>query len=143
MKQRIIFQNENGGISIIIPAIDSNLTIEEIAAKDVPPNTAYNIVDVSELPQDREFRSAWEHVEDKIEVNLEKAKHITKQRLREERAPLLAVQDVEYVKALETNVDTSEIIKEKKRLRDITKLVDDVTSLEDLSKITVKEVPAQ
>jgi len=140
MNKRIIYKNNDGGISIIIPAPDSELTIEEIAAKDVPPNTDYKIVDVSELPKNREFRSAWDHIEDKIEVNFEKAKHITKQRLRQERAPLLSAQDVEYVKALEVNGDTSKIIKEKKRLRDITKLVDDVTSLEDLSKITVKEV---
>lgn len=137
--KRIVYQNNDGGISVIIPAPDSNLTIEQIAAKDVPPNTDYKIVDVSELPHDREFRSAWEHVQEKIEINFDKAKKIKRQRLREERKPLLAAQDVEYLKALEVNGDTTEIIKEKKRLRDITKLVDDVISLEELTKITVEK----
>ena len=58
MNKRIVYQNDEGGISIIVPA-DCGLTIEEIAAKDVPTGKAYNIVDVSEIPTDREFRSAW------------------------------------------------------------------------------------
>ena len=58
MNKRIIYQNDEGGISIIVPA-DCGLTIEEIAAKDVPVGKAYNIVDVSEIPTDRTFRDAW------------------------------------------------------------------------------------
>jgi hypothetical protein len=58
MNKRIIYNNDNGGISIIVPA-DCGLTIEEIAAKDVPTGKAYNIVDVSEIPTDRTFRDAW------------------------------------------------------------------------------------
>lgn len=58
MNKRIVYQNEEGGISIIIPA-DCGLTIEEIATKDVPTGKAYNIVDVSEIPTDRTFRDAW------------------------------------------------------------------------------------
>lgn len=139
MKKRITYINTDGGISVIIPAPDSNLTIEQIAAKDVPPHTDYKIVDVSELPQDREFRSAWEHVQEKIDINFDKAKKITKQRLRDERKPLLAAQDVEYLKALEVNGDTTEIIKEKKRLRDITKLADEATTLDELKELTAEK----
>jgi hypothetical protein len=58
MSKRIVYQNDEGGISIIVPA-DCGLTIEEIAAKDVPTGKAYNIVDVSEIPTDRTFRNAW------------------------------------------------------------------------------------
>jgi hypothetical protein len=58
MNSRIIYQNDEGGISIIVPA-ECGLTIEEIAAKDVPTGKAYNIVDVSEIPTDRTFRDAW------------------------------------------------------------------------------------
>ena len=56
--KRIIYKNDEGGISIIIPA-DCGLTIEEIAAKDVPQGKEYHIVDVSEIPTDRTFRDAW------------------------------------------------------------------------------------
>jgi hypothetical protein len=59
MNKRIIYQNDEGGISIIIPAEECGLTIEEIASKDVPSGKAYNIVDVSDIPEDRTFRNAW------------------------------------------------------------------------------------
>jgi len=55
---RIIYKTDEGGVAVIIPA-DCGLTIEEIAAKDVPPNTPYEIVDVSQIPSDRTFRGAW------------------------------------------------------------------------------------
>ena len=58
MNKRIIYQNDKSGISIIVPA-DCGLTIEEIAAKDVPQGKEYHIVDVSEIPTDRTFRGAW------------------------------------------------------------------------------------
>ena len=61
MTQRIIYPNNEGGVSIIIPAPECELTIEEIAAKDVPEGKPYKIVDVSDIPSDRTFRDAWEY----------------------------------------------------------------------------------
>ena len=60
MNQRIIFQNDEGGVSVIVPAPNSGLTIEQIAKKDVPAGKEYHIVDASEIPTDRTFRNAWE-----------------------------------------------------------------------------------
>lgn len=62
MNQRIIYTNESGGVSILIPAPSclAERTIEEIAAKDVPAGVPYKIVDVSDIPSDRTFRNAWE-----------------------------------------------------------------------------------
>lgn len=60
MNQRIIYSNDEGGVSIIVPAPECGLTIEEIAAKDVPAGKTYQIVDVSDIPTDRTFRNAWE-----------------------------------------------------------------------------------
>jgi hypothetical protein len=71
-----------------------------------------------------------------ITININKAKNITKDRLRIERAPLLQAQDVAFQRALESNSDTSDIVAEKQRLRDITKLVDEATTLEELKTIT-------
>jgi len=62
MNKRIIYPNEFGGVSIIIPA-DCGLTIEQIAAKDVPVGTPYKIIDADEVPSDRTFRDAWEYSE--------------------------------------------------------------------------------
>lgn len=72
-----------------------------------------------------------------IVINIDKAKDITKTRLRQERAPLLQAQDVAFQRALESNSDTSEIVAEKQRLRDITKLADEATTLDELKNITV------
>lgn len=89
--KRIIYPTPDGGVAVIVPAPDCGLTIEQIAAKDVPvftrqiptgvfetdPDTGeryevhqivveqapYRIVDVSEIPVDRTFRDAWEYAE--------------------------------------------------------------------------------
>ena len=63
MNSRIIYPNDEGGVSVIIPAFGCGLTIEEIAAKDVPVGKPYKIVDVSDIPSDRTFRNAWEYTE--------------------------------------------------------------------------------
>ena len=63
MNQRIIYRTDNGGVAIIIPAVECGLTIEQIAAKDVPEGKPYKIVDVSDIPTDRTFRDAWEYWE--------------------------------------------------------------------------------
>ena len=62
MNQRIIYRTDDGGVAIVVPA-DCGLTIQQIAAKDVPTGKTYKIVDVSEIPSDRIFRNAWEWVE--------------------------------------------------------------------------------
>ena len=70
-----------------------------------------------------------------IIVDINKAKDITKDRLRQERKPLLEAQDVAFQRALESGADTSAIVAEKQRLRDITKLVDTVTTVEELKAL--------
>jgi uncharacterized protein YdaT len=72
-----------------------------------------------------------------ITINLNKAKEITKNRLREERAPLLQTQDVAFQRALESGEDTAEIVAEKQRLRDITNLVDQAMTLDELKELKV------
>jgi ribosomal protein S12 len=59
LDQRIIYPTENGGVAIVIPT--GEISIEEVAAKDVPAGVEYKIVDVSEIPSDRTFRNAWEY----------------------------------------------------------------------------------
>jgi hypothetical protein len=61
MNQRIIYQADDGGVAVIVPA-DCGLTIEQIAAKDVPAGKLFEIVDVSDIPSDRTFRGAWSWV---------------------------------------------------------------------------------
>ena len=72
MNQRVIYPTDDGGVAVVVPAPNSGLAIQEIAAKDVPPVVVmqdgvvvsstprqFQIVDVSEVPSDRTFRGAW------------------------------------------------------------------------------------
>lgn len=63
MTKRIIYPTDEGGVAVIVPASECGLTIEEIAAKDVPAGKPHKIVDVSDIPSDRTFRDAWEYLE--------------------------------------------------------------------------------
>ena len=54
MNQRIIYTNDDGGVSIIIPAESV-----EAAMKDIPSGKPYLIVDAADIPTDRTFRNAW------------------------------------------------------------------------------------
>jgi hypothetical protein len=61
--QRIIYPTDEGGVAVIVPAPECGLTIEQIAAKDVPAGKPWRIVGVSDIPADRTFRNAWEYAE--------------------------------------------------------------------------------
>lgn len=134
MTQAIIFTNDNGGVSTCIPT--GELSIEAVMDKDVPKGKGARIVNLVDLPnQYNDFYDAWEMDATSVTVNLEKAKELTKKRLRAEREPLLAAQDVAFQRALESGENTTAIVAEKNRLRDITGLVDAVTTLEGLRAI--------
>jgi len=59
----IIYPNDNGGVCILTPAPECGLSLQEIAAKDVPAGKPWKIVDGSDIPSDRTFRNAWEYQE--------------------------------------------------------------------------------
>ena len=61
MNSRILYPTDDGGVAVIIPAAECGLTIEQIAAKDVPAGKPFKIVDVADIPEDRTFRAAWEY----------------------------------------------------------------------------------
>jgi hypothetical protein len=129
MTQAIIFTNKNGNVSVCYPT--GELPIEEVQAKDTPEGSI--IVDHDDLPNEHnDFFNAWRLVDNKVSVNLAAAKEITKTRLRIEREPLLAAQDVAFQRALEAGADTTAIVAEKQRLRDIPSLADSCTTLDQL-----------
>jgi len=137
MNQVIIYTQDNGIVAIIHPT--GELSIEEVFEKDVPQEykSTAQIVEDDVIPEDRTFRNAWKHEDGKIVEDLNKSKEMHKERLRAERKSLLEQQDILYMKALENGTDTKEIIKEKQRLRDITKLVDNCNNTIDLRNITL------
>jgi hypothetical protein len=60
MPQLVIFPNEFGRLSIITPIEGTGIPIEQIALKDVPPDRPFLIIDSSDLPEDGQYRDAWE-----------------------------------------------------------------------------------
>ena len=132
-----IHTNENGGVSVTTPTPEALETMshEEIMAKDCPDHAI--LVDSSILPNDdNDFFNSWELNNGVVTVNLSKAKEQTKERLRVEREPLLQAQDVLFQRALEDGKDTTAIVTEKKRLRDITLLADACTTTQQLRELT-------
>ena len=81
---KIIYQNQEGGISVIHPT--GELSIEEVAAKDVPEGVAYEIVEDDAIPADRTFRGAWVMGDCCIEHDLDKCKDIGHDKRRQQRA---------------------------------------------------------
>lgn len=139
MAHVIIYTNDNGGVSVCIPT--GELPIEQVQIKDTPKGSI--IVNQSDLPnQHNDFFDAWELVSGKVTVSLAKAVELTKKRLRAEREPLLQAQDVAFQRAQESGADTSLIVAEKQRLRDITSF--SATTLEGLRALglTQDEVKA-
>jgi len=133
MAQVIIF-SQNGQVAVCVPT--GEMDIEAVKAKDTPSNSI--IVDSADLPQaDNDFFNAWELTDGVVTVNLDKAKELTRTRLRMERVPLLNAQDVAYMRATEAGADTTAIVAEKQRLRDITNLVDGCTTTAELRGLTV------
>jgi hypothetical protein len=129
--QAIIFTNDNGGVSTCIPT--GEISIDAVMEKDVPKGRGARIVNIVDLPnQYNDFYDAWEMDATSVTVNKAKAVEITKKRLRAERTPLLAAQDVAFQRALESGADTSAIVAEKQRLRDITNLATEDKTLEEL-----------
>ena len=74
-----------------------------------------------------------------ITINMDKAKNITKERLRQERKPLLEEQDILFMKAQETGNNTTTIVAEKQRLRDITNSVDSCTTTDELKALNCSQ----
>ena len=142
MSKVIAFRNDNGGVAVCIPT--GEISIDAVLGKDVPQGRDARIVDSADLPNDdSDFFDAWEMDAKSVFVNLNKAKELTKNRLRAEREPLLAAQDVAFQRALENNLDTTDIVAEKNRLRDITKFADlcDSTAQLRLLNCQTIEVP--
>jgi hypothetical protein len=117
----ITYPQPNGQVAVIIPA-DPSLSIEEIAAKDVPSGLPYKIVDSLDL--DNDYFNAYEfHPEDGAEVNIDKAKALHLDKWREARKPLLSALDIAYTRADEAgdSAKKAEIAAQKQALRDVTK----------------------
>jgi len=90
----------------------------------------------------RAFRNAWKFNDDLIEVDMDKAKEIKRNEIRQAREPELKQLDVDYFKAMEQGQDTKPIVEKKQKLRDATKhaAIDNAKTPEELVKITLDDL---
>lgn len=156
MNTRLIYTNDEGGLSVIVPASEmfdeNSRTRQELAArgmtfanddeiwnyisaKDVPEGKEFHAIDQSELPAFRDFRNAWKEEGGKVVHDMAKANEIKRDQLREIRKPILEKLDVDYTRADEVkDENTKNVIALKKQaLRDVTDFSDfkDITELKD------------
>jgi len=117
---RIIYQNETGGVSIIIPTESV-----ELALKDVPEGVPYEIVDEADIPSDRYFRNAWVMGDCCVEHDLDKCKALGHDRRRQQRAEEFAPYDEVIAKQI-PGADAVEAEAKRKEIRDKYALIQDV-----------------
>ena len=93
-----------------------------------------NQVDASTatVPTSRDFRNAWSLSGSVISEDLAKAKEIFADKIREARKPLLEALDTDYMKALESNADTTQIVADKQALRDAPAAGNAATTIAEL-----------
>ena len=132
MTQVIVWSQSNGNVAVCTPT--GELPIEQVLTKDCPAGAF--IIDADDLPQEPDFFDAFVIINDNtVTVDLERAKELTRNRLRRERAPLLEQHDVMYMRALEAGLPTASIVNEKQRLRDLPSLADSCTTLDQLRSL--------
>ena len=127
--KRIVYRTEGGDLAIVMPASSTKFSIEEIAAKDVPEGRPREIIDSTQLPADRFFRMAWTYSFDEVsnaseknvEIDMEKARTIAEDFIRDARRPAFGKLDIEYMRASEAKDESKmeSIAALKQLLRDL------------------------
>lgn len=112
---KIIYQNSEGGVSVIHPT--GELSIEEVAAKDVPEGVAYEIVEDDAIPSDRTFRNAWAMGDCCVEHDLDKCKALGHDMRRAKRAKEFAPHDEVIMKQI-PGVDAEAAEAARQEIRD-------------------------
>lgn len=140
---RIIFQNADGGCSVVVPAPNSGLSLEQVISQAVPGGAAYKVVPVEAVPSDRTYRKAWvaDVAAGVVSHDMVKAREIHKNFMRAARTPLLAPLDTAYMKADEKGAagatEKRTIVAQKQTLRDVTTLpeISTAATVEDLKQV--------
>ena len=134
--QRIIFQNESGGVSVIIPT--GELSIEEVAKKDVPAGVSYEIVSVDDIPNDRTFRNAWKLGDCCVEHDIDKCKELAHDKRRAKRAEEFAPHDEVIAKQI-PGVDAAEAEAARQEIRDkyaaVQDAIDAASTVDELLEV--------
>lgn len=137
--QRIVFKNLDGSVGIVIPTAEMlhNMSIEQIAFKDVPEGLGWRITNTGNIPSDRTFREAWTDINptSTVDVDMEKARDIHMSNIRILRDEKLKELDIETLKG-------NDVQMEKQVLRDIPQTFDlsGATTPEELLNLMPEEL---
>lgn len=135
----VIVYEDNGSVCIITPT--EGLQAKDVAMKDVPSGVSYQIMPQSALPQSRDFRDAWRLKGKEVAEDIDAARDIFRDKLREQRKPMLEALDVEVIKAVESGDERARLsaATEKQLLRDVTKHpdIDAAKTVDDLRKLAI------
>lgn len=134
----IIYKDQKGNACVLYPVSSPELSIEDIALRDVPEGTDYKIIESESLPEDKTFRNAWDIQDWSIVIKMDAAREIWKDKWRKARKPKLEALDIEFMRAIESgDVTKQEDIKAKKQtLRDVTSInLDSASSTEELKAV--------
>ena len=137
---RYVSQNADGN-TVFTQIMNENPTADEI--KSIIGSSVYKEITTEEMDKIHpEFLGSCDTdysklSDNKLTVNLDKAKEVRKENLRGQRKPLLEAQDILFMQAQESGADTTAIVAEKQRLRDITKDVDSCTTTDELKSLTI------
>lgn len=138
MTHRIIYPTPEG-VAVIIPAPECGLTIEEIAAKDVPDGVPYEIVTTDDIPTDRTFRDAWVMGDCCVEHHLPRCKEIAHERRRAARAEEFAPHDELIAKQI-PGADTAAAEAARQAIRDkyadIQTAINNAATVDELLEVT-------
>jgi hypothetical protein len=139
MTQKILYEQENGKIGLMSWA--PHLTAEE-AAKDLPENTQYILINDEALPPSEDLIDFFDAMRadfanSAITVDMQAARTITKDRLRRERQAKFEENDIALRDAmLENDAEKlAEAIVERNRLRDLPLLADSKNTLAELRNL--------
>lgn len=139
MTKRIIYENNDGSVSIVIPAIED---IEAVVKKSIPEGISYEILEDTDIPSDRTFRNAWVKNGKGIRIDMPLARLIHMTSIRKVRAEELIKTDQELLRAIENGEDTVQIKEKRQKLRAIPQVFDlkTVETPEELKELWPSEL---
>jgi hypothetical protein len=143
MDKVLVFSNANGGLTIAHPIreraedVSESDFLEGIAEEVVPNGVPYTVLNAADVPDERLFREAWRLHNGTIVVELSAAKEVAKTFIRSVRVTVMNRLDVEYMRALESDLKgaAQRVTAEKSRWRDMPSLADGAESVQDLKQI--------
>jgi hypothetical protein len=139
--QKVIYQQENGTVALVVPT--GQYTLEQVIESAVPVGAPYLVINDEHIPDGfMDFHGAVtanfdDPINITIEVDMDKAKEIAKQSIREMRKPLFEENDIAIRDALLSGnkIHLKAAIDKRDRLRDATKKVQALNTLDELRKV--------